>query len=53
MKVRNPLLLFLLLLLVAGGGAAAALAGHDSHRTAEATPKRGGSITIARIEETQ
>ena len=53
MKVRSPLVLFLLLLLVAGAGAAAALAGHSSHRAAAATPKRGGSITIARIEDSQ
>ena len=25
----------------------------DSHRAAAATPKRGGSITIARIEDSQ
>ncbi len=53
MKVRSPLVLFLLLLLVGGAGAAAALAGHDSHRTAAMKPKRGGSITFARIEDSQ
>jgi len=52
-KARSPLVLSLLLLLVGGAGAAAALAGHDSHRAAAATPKRGGSITIARIEDSQ
>ena len=54
MKARSPLLLFVLALLVAAAGSAAALAGHTSHRTAAAaTPKRGGSITIARIEDSQ
>src|SRR6185295_13559850 len=52
-KVRSPLLFFLLFLLVAGAGAAAALAGHKSHSTAAATPKRSGSLTIARIEDSQ
>jgi peptide/nickel transport system substrate-binding protein len=41
------------LLVVAATGSAAALAGHSSHRTSAATPKRGGSITIARIEDSQ
>jgi peptide/nickel transport system substrate-binding protein len=52
-KARSPLLLLALAVLMAAGGSAAALAGHDSHRTAAATPKRGGSITIARIEDSQ
>jgi len=52
-KARSPLLLFALAVLVAAAASAAALAGHTSHRTAAATPKRGGSITIARIEDSQ
>jgi peptide/nickel transport system substrate-binding protein len=52
MKARSPLLLSVLLV-VAAAGSAAAFAGHSSHRAASATPKRGGSITIARIEDSQ
>ena len=52
MKARSPLLLSVLLV-VAAAGSAAALAGHNSHRAASATPKRGGSIIIARIEDSQ
>jgi peptide/nickel transport system substrate-binding protein len=52
-KARSPLLLFVLALLAAAVGAAAALAGHTSHSAKAATPKRGGSITIARIEDSQ
>src|SRR3954447_577150 len=53
LKVRIPLVFFLLPLPAGGAGPAAALAGHSSHRAAAATPKRGGSITIARIEDSQ
>ena len=34
-------------------GAAASLAGDSPNKTGASTPKRGGSITIARIEDSQ
>jgi peptide/nickel transport system substrate-binding protein len=46
-----PAVAFLALTLAAGLGAAVALAGGDA--STAATPKRGGSITIARIEDSQ
>ncbi len=52
MKARRTLPL-LALALVAAAGAAAALAGSNGSSKASATPQHGGSITIARIEDSQ
>ena len=52
MKARRPLLI-LGLALLAAAGAAAALAGGTGSKHSAATPQRGGSITIARIEDSQ
>ena len=52
MKARRPLII-LGLALLAAAGAAAALAGGTGSKHAAATPQHGGSITIARIEDSQ
>jgi peptide/nickel transport system substrate-binding protein len=52
-KARKPLLVLACAVLFAAGSAAA-LAGHSTHHAQKAaTPQRGGSITIARIEDSQ
>src|SRR5574340_370147 len=45
--------MILALALLAAAGAAAAFAGGKGTSTSAATPQRGGSITIARIEDSQ
>ena len=52
MKARRPLMI-LGLALLAAAGAAAALAGGTGSKHAAAIPQHGGSITIARIEDSQ
>ena len=52
MKARRTFL-FLGLALLAAAGAAAALAAGNGSSGSSATPKHGGSITIARIEDSQ
>ena len=50
---RRTALVSLFILAVAVAAAGAALAARTGHAGASATPKRGGSITIARIEDSQ
>jgi peptide/nickel transport system substrate-binding protein len=52
-KVRIPLLVLATVVAVSALGSAAALANRTGHAARAATPKRGGSITIARIEDSQ
>ena len=54
MPRRRRVLAFLVTVIVlAAGGTAAAFATMSPSSTSAATPKRGGSITIARIEDSQ
>ena len=53
MKARIPLLVLAIVVAVSALGSAAALANRTGHTARAATPKRGGSITIARIEDSQ
>jgi peptide/nickel transport system substrate-binding protein len=50
---RRIALVSLLILAVAVAAATAALAARSGHSSASDTPKRGGSLTIARIEDSQ
>ena len=53
MKVRSPLLFLVIVVAISALGSTAALASRAGHASGTATPKRGGSITIARIEDSQ